>query len=222
MKRNDKNVIATANVLCYEHPVFWKLEEDKNNPDVLEGAIRYFKEHGIPVDKITLPGRPAQYYAIWNADTEEEAREANRNLERYEKAFFRRVMPMMQRETSLNALQEKGYDPDSISDVCVDAKRRNHVAMGDAGKKDFVFGYEPPRSREYSDPADIHEEATLLSELAKALTEVTDEQCRICNAVKEGKTDRDMAAEMGMAKSTYQDRKAKTLKAVGDKLKTWK
>ena len=32
----------------------------------------------------------------------------------------------------------------------------------------------------------------------------------------------DMAAEMGMAKSTYQDRKAKTLKAVGDKLKTWK
>lgn len=44
MKRNDKNVIATANVLCYEHPVFWKLEEDKNNPDVLEGAIRYFKE----------------------------------------------------------------------------------------------------------------------------------------------------------------------------------
>ena len=98
MKKKEKNR-AAIKVLAYENPVFWKLEEDKRNPDVLESSISYFKEHGIAVDRITLPGRPSRYYAIWNAETEEEARDANRKLDKDEKNFFRRVMPMMQRET---------------------------------------------------------------------------------------------------------------------------
>lgn len=111
MKKEEKNRVTTK-VLAYENPVFWKLEEDKNNPDVLESSISYFKEHGIVVSRISLSGRPPHYYAVWNAKSKEEAREANRKLEKDEKEFFRRVMPMLQRETSLDALHEKGYGSD--------------------------------------------------------------------------------------------------------------
>lgn len=220
MKKEEKNRVATK-VLAYENPVFWKLEEDKRNPDVLESSISYFKEHGIAVDRITLPGRPPRYYAIWNAETEEEARDANRKLDKDEKKFFRRVMPMMQRETSLDALHEKGYDPDS-ADVSVDARRRNRGMIEQDDAKTCAYGFERSISEEFRNPEDIHIEKAMLQELAKALTEITDEQKKICNAVAENVTDRAIAESMGLAKSTYQGRKAKVLDEVKKKLKNYR
>lgn len=62
----------------------------------------------------------------------------------------------------------------------------------------------------------------MVDALCKEYGELTEENRRFCDAVKENRTDRDMAGEMGLAKSTYQGRKAKALRDLGEKMKDWK
>ena len=99
---------------------------------------------------------------------------------------------------SIEALVEEGYDPDNNYDV--------GTVSGD-----------------FRNPQDIYYEKVLFEQLAKVLVENMDErQRKICQAVANDVSDRKMAEVMGMAKSTYQDHKKKTLKRMGEKLRNYK
>ena len=122
---------------------------------------------------------------------------------------------------SLDVLHEKGYDPDN-ADASVDARRKKRSMIEQDDAKTCAYGFERSISEGFRNPEDIHIEKAMLQELAKALTEITDEQKKICNAVAKNMTDRAMAESMGIAKSTYQGRNAKVLDEVKKKLKNYR
>lgn len=162
-----------------------------------EGSIKFYKDNGVPVARFSLPHCPLHYCAIFEAATQEEADRLNRGIGSIDRKELRDALKQAQFETSYEALVEEGYDPDNNYDV--------GTVSGD-----------------FRNPQDIHCEKVLLEQLTKALVENTDEQRKICQAIANDVPDRAMAESMGMAKSTYQDHKKKTLKRMGEKLKNYK
>lgn len=62
-----------------------------------------------------------------------------------------------------------------------------------------------------NDPANIVIDMMLLEELTKALEELDPDSRRICELIKEGFSDREMAAECKLPKSTFSDKKRRLL-----------
>lgn len=69
-----------------------------------------------------------------------------------------------------------------------------------------------------NDAAEIAVEMILLEELTKVLDELDPEGRRICELIKEDLSDRKIAAELNMAKSTLSDRKRKLLAKLNKRL----
>lgn len=193
MKKIVKNnVTVGVDALNYRHPIFSQIADGD------EGSIKFYKDNGVPVARIPLPHRPLHYYAIFEAATQEEADRLNRGIGSIDRKELRDALKQAQFETSYEALVEEGYDPDNNYDV--------GTVSGD-----------------FRNPQDIYYEKVLLEQLAKVLVENTDErQRKICQAVANDVPDRKMAEVMGMAKSTYQDHKKKTLERMGEKLRNYK
>lgn len=102
-----KNVNPSEETLNYAHPYFVPIEDGD------EATIKYYKNHDVPVAHIALPGRMKHYYAIFDADTQEEADVMNRYYNRSEKQDDRAKAEIKQYETSYEALLDDGYDATS-------------------------------------------------------------------------------------------------------------
>lgn len=188
MANKDKhNPADNDRILEYKHPIFVQIEDGD------ETSIQFYKRNGIPVTRIQLPYRQPHYYAILEADTQEEASKQNRGLDSMNKKDVRTQKKESGQTAGVEVLSYDGLVENGF----------------DAAKED-----------------DNLEEAVaykmLVDALYKAYGELTEEMRRPCDAVAGGKTDRDMAAEMNLPKSTYQEHKAKALGTLGNKMKDWK
>lgn len=114
------NYVNVSNVdelsaLNYAHPYFVPIEDGD------EETIRFYKRNNVPVAHIALPGRMKHYYAVFNADTQEEADLMNRTYNNWEKKDARDKAKQEEFETSYDEMLEKGYgakdeanDPEEI------------------------------------------------------------------------------------------------------------
>ena len=76
-----ENVKATVNAaLNYAHPYFVPIDDGD------EETIKHYKNNDVPVAHIALPGRMKHYYAVFDADTQEEADLMNRTFNTWEKS----------------------------------------------------------------------------------------------------------------------------------------
>lgn len=101
-----ENVQATANAaLNYVYPYFVPIDDGD------EATIKHYKNNNVPVAHIALPGRMKHYYAVFDADTQEEADLMNRTFNTWEKRTSREEESRMLKETSYNQLLDEGYDP---------------------------------------------------------------------------------------------------------------
>jgi hypothetical protein len=80
MKNEEKYVDpATIDV---KNPIFERLEEDKNNPWVLEEQIKYYKSLGVPIAHYAFPGQKERhYYAVFEGSSKLYADDFNRIIE---------------------------------------------------------------------------------------------------------------------------------------------
>ena len=101
-----ENVKATVNVaLNYAHPYFVPIDDGD------EATIKHYKNNDVPVAHIALPGRMKHYYAVFDADTQEEADLMNRTFNTWEKRNARYEKARMENETSYEKLLDDGYEP---------------------------------------------------------------------------------------------------------------
>lgn len=106
MTKKDKQNQATVNAaLNYAHPYFVPIDDGD------EATIKHYKNNDVPVAHIALPGRMKHYYAVFDADTQEEADLMNRMFNNWEKKAAREVESRALNETSYDKLLDEGYDP---------------------------------------------------------------------------------------------------------------
>lgn len=184
----DKIPDINACTLEYKHPVFMPIEDGD------EASIQFYKNAGVPVALIQLPYRSKpHFYAIQEAETQEEADKQNRGIN------------SMNKNDARTENKESGQK-DGVKVLSYDGLVENGFdAVTDDGDPEEVVAYK-----------------MMVDALYKEYGELTEENRRFCDAVRENKTDRNMAGEMGLKKSTYQGRKAKTLGVLGEKMKDWK
>lgn len=101
---NVKEVTVNSSTLHYEHPYYVPIDDGD------EETIKFYKENGVPVKPIPLPGRIKHFYAIFNADTHEEAVLMQRQYNNWAKQDERDAEKQSMRETSYEALMEEGYN----------------------------------------------------------------------------------------------------------------
>lgn len=81
-------------------------------------------------------------------------------------------------------------------------------------------GFNP--ASEDSDLADIIFNLIIMEALMDELQNLSDEKKRICHAIMNGKSDYKAAEELHLARTTYRDRKMKTLDELANSLKKFK
>ena len=102
----NKNVQAPVNaVLNYAHPYFVPIDDGD------EDTVKFYKNNGVPVPRIALPGRMKHYYAVFDADTQEEADLMNRTFNNWEKKAAREKKSRILNEASYENLLDEGYEP---------------------------------------------------------------------------------------------------------------
>ena len=114
MKNEEKYVDpATIDV---KNPIFERLEEDKNNPWVLEEQIKYYKSLGVPIAHYAFPGQKERhYYAVFEGSSKLYADDFNRMNNRDAKKRERHDNAIKENEPeSYEVMVENGYD--AISD----------------------------------------------------------------------------------------------------------
>ncbi len=98
--------VATVNSssLNYPHPYFVPIDDGD------EETIKFYKRNDVPVAHIALPGRMKHYYAVFNADTQEDADLMNRTYNNWAKKDARDKEAQKEFETSYDVMVENGYD----------------------------------------------------------------------------------------------------------------
>lgn len=106
MKKKVNLSVATVNpsTLNYAHPYYVPIEDGD------ETTIKYYKNHGVPVAHIALPGRMPHYYAVFDAETQEEADMMKRMYNNWDKKSSRHEADKREYETSYDELLDEGYD----------------------------------------------------------------------------------------------------------------
>lgn len=158
-----------------------------------EETIKFYKRNGVPVARIPLPHRPLHYYAIFGAATQEEADEKNRALNNMDKKAARVEAKESGRKDNMEKLS---YD-----------------ALVEAGYNPAMDG---------GDLAEIVAYRTMIDALHKELGELTEEKLRQCKMVATKESERDVAKEMGIPRTTLSGRKNSTLKELNRKLKDYR
>lgn len=102
-----KNNEVTTNpaALNYAHPYFVPIDDGD------EVTLKYYKSQDVPVAHIALPGRMKHYYAVFNADTQEEAELMNRTYSAWMKKDMRDQKVKSDKEDSYEKMLEDGHNP---------------------------------------------------------------------------------------------------------------
>ena len=103
VKNND--VTTNTAALNYAHPYFVPIDDGD------EVTLKYYKSQDVPVAHIALPGRMKHYYAVFNADTQEEADLMNRTYSAWMKKDMRDQKVKSDREDSYEKMLEDGHNP---------------------------------------------------------------------------------------------------------------
>ena len=107
MAKNVRENRATVNsaTLNFAHPYFVPIDDGD------EVTLKYYKNQDVPVANIALPGRMKHYYAVFNANTQEEADLMNRTYAAWMKKDMRDQMARSKKEDSYEVMLEEGHNP---------------------------------------------------------------------------------------------------------------
>ncbi|MBQ6231540.1 MAG: hypothetical protein IJJ74_10550 [Eubacterium sp.] len=118
--------------------------------------------------------------------------------------------------------QAKGYN--RMRNAEVKKKERADAAIKEHETESYDVmvenGYDAPK--EGDNPEEIVCYKVVMDALAKEYKELTDEKKRICDAIKDSKTQRVAAEELGMPRRTYRDKKDETLDGLAKKMKDYR
>jgi hypothetical protein len=116
----------------------------------------------------------------------------------------------------------KGYN--RMKNAEVKKKERADAAIKEYETESYDVmvenGYDAPK--EGDNPEEIVCYKVVMDALAKEYKELTDEKKRICDAIKDSKTQRVAAEELGMPRRTYRDKKDETLDGLAKKMKDYR
>lgn len=187
-EKEEVTVVETVDPakLDYENPIFERLEEDINNPWVLEDQIKFYKKAGVPIAHFAFPGQQSRhYYAVFEGSSKDHADSMNKMNNRDAKKKERAEAAIREHETdSYEVMIENGYDvpkeddsPDEIIayKVVMDALNKEYNALTEEKKRlcDTIKNDMSQRDaaeelgisrRTYRDHKDV-----VLSELAKKM-----------------------------------------------------
>lgn len=140
--KKEELVVETVDPakLDYENPIFERLEEDLNNPWMLEEQIKFYKKAGVPIAHFAFRGQKQKhYYAVFEGSSKAHANSMNRMNNRDAKKKERGEAAIKEHETdSYEVMLENGYDapkeddsPDEIIayKVVMDALSREYNAL---------------------------------------------------------------------------------------------
>ena len=96
------------------------------------------------------------------------------------------------------------------------AQKENEISYDDLAES----GYEP--RDDYNNLEDTVAYKIMLAALASVLTDLTEEELRICKMVANKEPQHKVAEELGIPRTTLRDRKNKLIKKLGIKLKDYK
>ena len=105
MVKIEKVKAPVNEALNYAHPYFVPIDDGD------EATIKHYKNNDVPVAHIALPGRMKHYFAVFDADTQDEADLMNRTFNNWEKRTAREEESRMLKETSYDKLLDEGYNP---------------------------------------------------------------------------------------------------------------
>ena len=118
--------------------------------------------------------------------------------------------------------QAKGYN--KMINAEVKKKERADAAIKEHETESYDVmvdnGYDAPK--EGDNPEEIVCYKVVMDALAKEYKELTEEKKRICDTIKDSKTQRAAAEELGMARRTYRDKKDETLEGLANKMKDYR
>lgn len=105
MEKNVKRAVTVnPTPLHYQYPYYVKIEDGD------EDSIKYYKRNGVPVSYIHLSRCTPHYYAVFNAESQEEADSMNRFFNNWDKKEYCEAKVQMENETSYEKLVEEGFD----------------------------------------------------------------------------------------------------------------
>ena len=105
MTKKEKSQTTVNAALNYENPYFVPIKDGD------EETIKYYRRNDVPITRIALPGRIKHFYAVFNADTQEEADLMNRTFNNWEKGTVRAEEARTMNEISYEKLLDEGYAP---------------------------------------------------------------------------------------------------------------
>lgn len=105
MTKKENNQTTVNAALNYKHPYFVPIDDGDDD------TVKYYKNNDVPVAYIALPGRMKHYYAVFDADTQEEANLMNRTFNNWEKVTVRAEEAKTMNEISYEKLLDEGYAP---------------------------------------------------------------------------------------------------------------
>lgn len=118
--------------------------------------------------------------------------------------------------------QAKGYN--KMINAEVKKKERADAAIKEHETESYDVmvenGYDAPK--EGDNPEEVVCYKVVMDALAKEYKELTDEKKRICDFIKESKTQREAAEELGMPRRTFRDKKGETLDGLAKKMKDYR
>ena len=129
MTKKDILVTVDPAALNYEHPIYMRLDEDKNNPQILEEQVKYYKRLGVPVSYFSLNGQKSKhYYAVFEGNSEERADALNKLNNSDVRKRDRAYAAIREHETeSYNVMVDSGYDAPSYDDDPAEIEAFNTV-----------------------------------------------------------------------------------------------
>lgn len=147
-EKEEVTVVETVDPakLDYGNPIFERLEEDINNPWVLEDQIKFYKKAGVPIAHFAFPGQQSRhYYAVFEGSSKDHADSMNKMNNRDAKKKERAEAAIRKHETdSYEVMIENGYDvpkeddsPDEIIayKVVMDALNKEYNALTEEKKR---------------------------------------------------------------------------------------
>lgn len=132
--------------LDYKNPIFERLEEDPNNPWVLEDQIRFFKKCGVPIAYFAFKGQKSRhYYAVYEGKSKTHANDVNKMNNRDTKKSDRKSMVIKEHETdSYEVMVDNGYDAPREDDnpeeivaykIVMDALTKEYESLSEEKKR---------------------------------------------------------------------------------------
>lgn len=185
-----------------------------------EDAKKYYEDRGIPVVTINRYG-VKQQVALVPAEDYEKGEAFSRSMDSHRRKMERKAKKVKKHEkASLEGFAEAGYDPTLDAYLVPLTFEDDDLDTEDEIEEGFIEDYSSMRnpcvsrggyvsSSDDDNPETIYAKKVLMDELRKIIDEAEGEDAEIIQMILTCQTEREKAAELGMAQTTLNSKKKK-------------